>query len=388
MTDISDRLQRLIDLQSQIIDLAQIKRRMPYPDRKTSDYYENDVEHSFALAMAAWFLGDFYPHLSKELLIKYALVHDFVEIYAGDEMVIGRTPEAEMRKREREHLALQTLSELWHDFPEGLQAIDNYEKRDSPESRFIYALDKIMPDILNVLSEGKGYRVFNITPEMLIAAKDSKIALSDEVSELWSSLKEVLRENPDYFPKEQTNALLYCTTNEIKFRVGKRICSVKGIDLVQNPVEVNEIQSTNADELIQDKSRKVYEKVQRAVLVNDHFWEIPALNGFPGAYTKHVNQWFSADDWLALVRDKPNKEIFLVSKLCFVNGEETKVFTGRSRYVFRSSPSSGPGISLLKSISEEGSSDSLQDTWSKNPDLLNIDEPVWQEFTEWYKNQK
>lgn len=47
------------------------------------DRKENDMEHSYQLAMLAWYIIDTQGlSLEKDLVLKYCMVHDLVEVYA------------------------------------------------------------------------------------------------------------------------------------------------------------------------------------------------------------------------------------------------------------------------------------------------------------------
>jgi putative hydrolase of HD superfamily len=69
---------------------------------------ENDTEHSYNLAMTAWYLAAYFPELDKNKLIRYALVHDLVEIHAGDTFAFGDAKHI-ASKSEREAAALNQL---------------------------------------------------------------------------------------------------------------------------------------------------------------------------------------------------------------------------------------------------------------------------------------
>ena len=52
------------------------------------DRMENDVEHSYQLAMLSWYIiSTNNLDLNLDLILKYSLVHDLVEVYAGDTYV-------------------------------------------------------------------------------------------------------------------------------------------------------------------------------------------------------------------------------------------------------------------------------------------------------------
>ena len=129
----------LLELIGFLTKFQSIERRLYIP---ALDRYENDTEHSYNLTMAAWLIvdKDKLP-LDTNLVIKYALVHDLVEIYAGDTFALD---DAEIQtKAAKEHAALERLkgNELTVDIA---RLIEKYESLDDEESRFVYGLDKLM----------------------------------------------------------------------------------------------------------------------------------------------------------------------------------------------------------------------------------------------------
>lgn len=199
MNDVKLYLKRILDLQLEIIQLAEIERLIYFPDRAKKDRKENDVEHSYSLAMTAWYLSQYFPELDKSRLLQYALIHDFVEIHAGDVMAIGRTKQEEELKNKREKLALEKLKKDWPDFKDLTESIEKYEKKYSDEAKFIYALDKIMPVLLNLLSQGKTWKIHNMAREEVIENKKEKVKVSDEINELWKTLEEEILVHDDFF---------------------------------------------------------------------------------------------------------------------------------------------------------------------------------------------
>lgn len=190
---------RVLKFQRFLIAMSEIERLIHFPDSKNVDRLENNSEHSYSLAMTAWYIADYYPKFNKNKLIRYALVHDLVEVYSGDELAIGRSKEAEKAKREREEQALVKLAQDWHDAPSIIEAIKQYEGRTDLESQFIYALDKLMPLFLNILGEGKTWKAYDFKLEAVLKAKDSKIAISPEVNELWQYFRDYIQQKPDFF---------------------------------------------------------------------------------------------------------------------------------------------------------------------------------------------
>ncbi len=203
MTHPKDLTKRLLDFQKVLFEFAEIERLIYFPDGKKADRKENDVEHSYSLAMAAWFLSQHFPHLDRDKLIRYALVHDFVEIHAGDVQAIGRTKEQELEKHAKERAALERIHLDWHDFNDLGETIETYEQRKDPESKFIYALDKLMPMLLNLLSGGKTWKLYDFNKKQVIKDKDDKVFVSPEVNKLWQLYRQQIIDSRGHFNTEE-----------------------------------------------------------------------------------------------------------------------------------------------------------------------------------------
>lgn len=118
---------------------------------------ENDAEHSHQLAVVAWYISDFYqlPY-SRELILQYAIVHDMVEIYAGDTSAFHSHESEQLTKHEREHRAALQIKKELPFFGNLHQTIEQYERKSDNESLFVYIIDKILPDT-NVILSGENY---------------------------------------------------------------------------------------------------------------------------------------------------------------------------------------------------------------------------------------
>jgi putative hydrolase of HD superfamily len=189
-------IHRLIELQQLLLQFQAIDRALFIPGRGTR--HENDVEHSYNLAVAAWFLAQHFPELDRSEVIKSALVHDMVEIHAGDTFIF-HNPEGMATKKEREDAALAKLAEDWADFPDLIETLHRYEARDTAEARFVYALDKVMPAIMNYLQGGEVWRTHHVTLEELHELKDAKVALSPQIVPYYNELMALLQANPQLF---------------------------------------------------------------------------------------------------------------------------------------------------------------------------------------------
>lgn len=191
-------VQRIAELQQFVADFSRIERMIELADTGRK---ENDVEHSFSLALTCWFLAPkIAPELSLEKILCYALAHDTVEIHAGDTFVFA--PEEELAtKSEREDAALDQLRHDWPDFPEMVEAANDYKSKVNEEARFVKAVDKILPVLMvNLGEKAVFWQRHKITLEMEINDKVS-LKVSDAVAPYYERLIEWLS-HPDYFYKE------------------------------------------------------------------------------------------------------------------------------------------------------------------------------------------
>lgn len=165
---------------------------------------ENDSEHSYQLAMLAWYIADCLSlDLDKDLMLRYALIHDLVEVYAGDTYVYSENENDHSSKKEREELARLQILEEFPLFSDLHTTILNYEKREDKESRFVYVLDKIHPEMQIYLDKGRTWGEMKVTLSMLLEKKKDKMNLAPELLPLWNELEELLaRENESLFYKK------------------------------------------------------------------------------------------------------------------------------------------------------------------------------------------
>ena len=144
-------MDRLADLQQMIADFAKVTRAVNLADNTTA---ENDVEHSYGVAMTSWFLHEkIAPKLDISKILKYALAHDIVEIHAGDTYVFDK--QAVATKEARERSALVQIYSEWPDFTELPQFAEGYADKIDEEAAFVYAIDKLLPIITIELDDAK-----------------------------------------------------------------------------------------------------------------------------------------------------------------------------------------------------------------------------------------
>lgn len=193
-------IQRVIDFQAFLLQFRSVERVI-HQKHKDAQVHENDVEHSYSLAMIAWFLAGNFPELDKNRLIQYALVHDLVEVYAGDTYIFADKALLES-KQQREQEALEKIAAEWTDFPDMTLTIEKYETMSDPEAKFIYALDKITPIMMNVINNGYTWQNEAIDLEQLHANKVGKVSRSPEIESYYKQLYDFLKANQHLFTGE------------------------------------------------------------------------------------------------------------------------------------------------------------------------------------------
>jgi putative hydrolase of HD superfamily len=117
---------------------------------------ENSAEHSWHLAMACWTMAEHLPYdYDQEKLIKLALVHDLGEIYAGDTFLYS---DKRQQADEEERKGIELLqAHIGNPISELLTLWDEQEYGESEETKLLKVMDRILPFLLNVQSQGKAW---------------------------------------------------------------------------------------------------------------------------------------------------------------------------------------------------------------------------------------
>ena len=177
-------------------DAHKIERVARIPGEKR---YATMVEHSWQLALFAWYIIENEKlQLNKEKVLMYALVHDLVETYAGDTYLYD--PEGLKTKEIREHEALMRIKSERQDFEALGEYIAAYEKRADAESKFVYALDKLIDPINIYLEDGLLWQEKEITLAMIVEKKQGKVTMDPTVAALFAMVVAKLKERePELF---------------------------------------------------------------------------------------------------------------------------------------------------------------------------------------------
>lgn len=154
---------------------------------------ENDAEHSWHLAMMAYLLGE---HSNEEIdvlkTIGMLLIHDLVEIDAGDTYAFDNIGSVDKFDRER-----QAASRIFSLLPEdqGKKMMDlwlDFEEQNTPESKFANAIDKIQPVLLHKITDGKSWKEHNVSLSQIEKRQEKTPEASTKI---WEYAKEIIDEH-------------------------------------------------------------------------------------------------------------------------------------------------------------------------------------------------
>ena len=160
-----------------IIEIDKVKSILRQNFLADGSRRENDSEHSWHLAMMVVILSEYFKGADMLKTVKMVLIHDLVEIYAGDTFAYDE--QGYLDKDEREQAAADRLFALLprDQASEYRDLWDEFERMDTGEAIFAAAVDRIQPLLMNSESGGKMWKQHKVTKEMVL--KRNKLVLED-----------------------------------------------------------------------------------------------------------------------------------------------------------------------------------------------------------------
>jgi putative hydrolase of HD superfamily len=166
---------------------------------------ETDVEHSWVVGVLACSMA---PHIDPSLdvgkISQYASVHDLVEVYAGDTSLFTSTARHHASKAEREQAGLERMRREHPAFPWLTDTIEEYESFATPEARFVYAVDKYVALMYDLLDEGKTLIKHGVTHEryeIVRTVHRDKAHRDPRVGKYYDEILAIIHEHPEYFAR-------------------------------------------------------------------------------------------------------------------------------------------------------------------------------------------
>ena len=169
-----DRLAAQFAFLNEADRLKQVIRATPLTDGSRR---ENSGEHSWHLALYALVLADQAgPDVSIDRVMRMLILHDIVEIDAGDVPIHGNPDEAARAAREA-GAAARLVPAIPADLGTDLRALwEEFEAAQSPDAVFAKSLDRVQPVVQNLASGGGSWIDYDVTYEQLEARVGHKVA--------------------------------------------------------------------------------------------------------------------------------------------------------------------------------------------------------------------
>lgn len=186
----SDRLKKQIEF---IVEVDKLKHIMRQTYLANGTRKENDAEHSWHLALMVFLLAEHTLEPKIDLLrtMKMVLIHDIVEIDAGDTYCYDEIAALDKAKRERK-AAERIFNLLPSDQAEEIWELwEEFEEVRTPEARFAAALDRLQPLLLNYASQGLSWHEHEVQRSQCLN-RNNHIENSSKV--LWDYALQILDE--------------------------------------------------------------------------------------------------------------------------------------------------------------------------------------------------
>ncbi len=171
----AERLDQQIAFLNEACKLKSVVRATELCDNSR---YENSAEHSWHLTLYALVLSDQAgPEVDINRVIKMLILHDLVEIDAGDNPIFGDVDTTAMEAQEK-IAADRIFGLLPRDLGSDLRVIwGEFEAAQTPSAQFAKSLDRFQPPMQNLQSGGGSWIDYNVTEQMIEDRVGRKIEL-------------------------------------------------------------------------------------------------------------------------------------------------------------------------------------------------------------------
>jgi len=170
---------------------------LKYIQRKTklfgSDRNENDAEHSWHLAMMVLVLSE---HTNEQVdilkVVKMVLIHDIVEIDAGDTFMYDT--QKNHSNTDEERMAAQRIFGLLPEkqSKEFIAIWEEFEAGETKEAKFAKAMDRLEPLLQNTSNDGGTWKEFGVTYDRV---HQKKSVIKEGSSVIWDYAEQLINES-------------------------------------------------------------------------------------------------------------------------------------------------------------------------------------------------
>lgn len=187
---IPDSLLKQIEFIKEIDKIKYIQRRTKLFN---SNRHENDAEHSWHLAMIVLVLSEHADHKIDVLkVLKMVLIHDIVEIDAGDTFIYDQNKNHDNTEEE-----LKAAKRIFGILPlnqgaEFLQIWTEFEEGISNEAKFARSMDRLEPLLQNTSNDGGTWKEFGVNYQTVY---DKKKVIKEGSAGLWTYAEKLIDES-------------------------------------------------------------------------------------------------------------------------------------------------------------------------------------------------
>jgi len=184
---------RLVDQLDFLVEVDKLKSTFRQTLLIDKSRQENSAEHSWHLALMAMVLAEYAAEkINLDRVIKMAIVHDLVEVYAGDVSCYDEKARACSEQKEKE--AADKLFALLP--PEQAKEIrslwEEFDKAETPDARFASAVDRLQPFLNNYKTDGHSWVVHKVTSDKVYKRIN---VVKTAIPVLWEFVEFVIRDS-------------------------------------------------------------------------------------------------------------------------------------------------------------------------------------------------
>ncbi|MET1033176.1 MAG: non-canonical purine NTP pyrophosphatase [Candidatus Saccharimonadales bacterium] len=178
--------------------------------------------------------------------------------------------------------------------------------------------------------------------------------------------------------------LAFVTGNPDKFDELMSIAESFEFAIEQLDLPVDEIQSEDAEDIALKKAKQAYKLAGRPVVVQDSYWSILALRGFPGAYMSSVTKWFRVEDFMRLMDGKPDRDVMLSETIVYFDGKRPKIFSREYRGTMTTEPRGRGRLTIQEIIVVAGQTKTIAEIKEEGGTVIEPKDTVAYDFAKWF----
>ncbi len=188
---IMDRLKKQMEFLMEIDKMKNVLRRTILIDGSRR---ETDAEHSWHLAVMAMILYEYCDNSQVDLtrVLKMALVHDLVEVYAGDTFAFDVEGYKDKDEREQK-AAVKIFGMLPDDQSKEYKTLwEEFEEMNTPDAMYTAAIDRLQPFVINYLTQGHTWALGNVSSKQVYTRIG---VVKDIIPQLWDYVEFIINDS-------------------------------------------------------------------------------------------------------------------------------------------------------------------------------------------------